>query len=722
MKQLIQSLSSGALEVLEVPAPGVASGGILVRTRSSLVSAGTERTVATFAQSNLLDKARARPDLVRQTIQKAKRDGILDTFDAVRNRLDQPMPLGYSASGEVIAVGEGVTEFRIGDRVACAGAGIAVHAQVIAVPRNLAVTLPDNVTFDQASFTTLGAIALHGFRLANVQLGETVAVIGLGLLGLLTVQLARAAGCVVIGTDPNQQRADLAGSLGAHWAGSDAAEFALRVAAATDGHGADAVLITADTPSDQPVELAGEVARRRGTVISVGAVGTRLPRKAYFEKELVFRVSRSYGPGRYDAEYEQKGHDYPYEFVRWTENRNMRGFAALVASGAVNVDPLITHRFEIEDAVRAYDIVLGRVSEPFLGIVLRYSSEPDSARRTMITATDVRPASTGDVKLGVLGAGLFANSVVFPVIKATPGISLVAVSSGGGMSARRAAERFGFSWCATGTDELLRDDRINTVAILTRHASHAGQVESALRAGKNVFVEKPLCLTPAELDSIVATYRSLPNRPMLMVGYNRRFAPFIVSIRDALRAVGEPLAMTYRVNGGFIPSDHWLHDPESGGGRLRGEGCHFIDLLIYLTGDRVRRVTTHALPDSGRYRQDNFQVTLEFEQGSLGTLVYVASGSRDSGKELLEVFGGGLSARLDDYRSLLIASGGKTTRARSRLRQDKGHAAEWQAIARHLTAGGPAPIAFDDLVHSTRVTLAAFDSLRSGTPIDVNRE
>ena len=719
MKQLIQSLGSGKLEVVDVPAPRVLAGGILVRTRSTLVSAGTERMVASFAQSNLLEKARSRPDLVRQTIEKARRDGVLDTLDAVRNRLDKPVPLGYSAAGEVLAVGDAASEFRVGDRVACAGAGIAVHAQIIAVPRNLAVVIPDELSFDQAAFSTVGAIALHGLHLANAQLGESVAVIGLGLLGLLTVQLARAAGCVVVGVDPNAQRAELAMRLGARWAGTDPAEFALRVAALTGGHGADAVLVTADTTSDQPVELAGDVARKRGVVVAVGAVGTHLPRRTYFDKELEFRISRSYGPGRYDPDYEEKGRDYPYEYVRWTEKRNLQAFAAMVASGAVDVEALTTHRFEIEEAEKAYDLVLGKNGEPFLGVILRYTSEPDLAPR--IAIADARPAAGApSVDVGVLGAGLFANATLLPAMKATPGVRLVGVSSGAGVSARAAADRFGFAYCAASGDELLRDERVNTVVILTRHSMHAAQVEAALRAGKNVYVEKPLCLTGEELDAIVAAYEAMPRRAMLMVGYNRRFAPMVARLREALRRVAEPLMLTARVNAGFIAPEHWTQDPGEGG-RLRGEGCHFIDLLIDLAGDRVRRVTARALPDGGRYRADNVAVTLEFANGSIGTLIYVANGAKAFGKESIEAYGGGVSARLDDYRSLLIQQGTSAQRMHSRLRQDKGHRGEWQAIVRHLTSGGPPPIAFDELVHSTRATLAAHESLRRGEPVEVPR-
>jgi predicted dehydrogenase/threonine dehydrogenase-like Zn-dependent dehydrogenase len=713
MKQLIQSASTGELALLEVPVPDTPRGGILVRTHATLVSAGTERSMVSFAEKSLLQKARARPDLVQQTLDKARRDGILDTIDAVRNRLQQPMALGYSAAGVVLDAGPDAGSFRTGDRVACAGAGIASHAQILAVPRNLALTLPDNVSFEEAAFSTLGAIALHGIRLGAPQLGEVTVVIGLGLLGQLAIQMLRAAGCIVLGTDPQASRAELAMSLGAHWAGSDTAELVSRVAAMSAGRGADSVYITADTPSNQPVELAAEVARSRATVVAIGTVGTTLPRKPYFEKELDFRISRSYGPGRYDDEYERKGHDYPADYVRWTENRNMQAFVAMIASGAVRVTPLITHRFDIEQGIAAYDIVLGRVKEPFLGVMLQYGAEPERARRVDIAPqSTAKPEKKDSVNIGVLGAGLFANGTLIPAMQKADNMRLAAISSGGGVSARAAADRFGFSYCATSSDEILGDASIDTVAIVTRPDLHARQAIAALRAGKNVFVEKPLCLTEEELGEIIDAYRAA-NR-MLMVGYNRRFAPFVVTLHDALREIAEPLMLTCRVNGGFIPAQHWVHDPVQGGGRLRGEGCHFIDLMIHLAKSRAERVRTVALPDSGKYRGDNFQVTLEFANGTVGVVTYVANGSRSFGKESIEAFGGGLAARLDDYRSLEIQHGSLSTKETARLRQDKGHRAEWQAIARHLTAGAPAPIAFDELVHSTRATLAAWESLQRG--------
>jgi predicted dehydrogenase/threonine dehydrogenase-like Zn-dependent dehydrogenase len=718
MKQLIQSASTGELSLLEVPVPDTPRGGILVRTQASLVSAGTERSMVTFAEKSLLQKARSRPDLVQQTIEKARRDGILDTIDTVRNRLEQPMTLGYSAAGIVLDAGP-ESGFRAGDRVACAGAGIASHSQVLAVPRNLALRLPDEVSFEEGAFCTVGAIALHGIRLAAPQLGEVTVVIGLGLLGQLAVQMLRAAGCVVLGTDPQASRAELAMSLGAQWAGTDTAELVARVAALSSGRGADHVFITADTPSDQPVELAAEVARSRATVIAVGTVGTNLPRKPYFEKELEFRVSRSYGPGRYDDDYERKGHDYPADYVRWTENRNMQAFAAMIASGSVRIAPLVTHRFDIEQGIAAYDVVLGRANEPFLGVMLQYGAEPEMSRRIRVarSETTAKPEKAATVNVGVLGAGLFANGTLIPAMQKTEGVRLVAISSAGGVSARAAADRFGFAWCATSNEEVFNDDAINTVAIVTRPDLHTRQVVAALRAGKHVFVEKPLCLTAEELSEIVDAYGAA-NR-MLMVGYNRRFAPFVVELRESLRNVAEPLMLTCRVNAGLIPPQHWVHDPSQGGGRLRGEGCHFIDLLIHLANDRVQRVRTVALPDSGRYRSDNFQVTLEFANGSVGVVTYIANGARGFGKESIEAFGGGLAARLDDYRSLQIQSGSRSIRRSAHLRQDKGHRAEWEAIARHITAGAAAPIAFEEIVHSTRATLAAWEGLGRGEAVGV---
>ena len=711
----------------DVPAPSARGGGILVRTGASLVSAGTERMVVGFAEKNLLQKARSRPDLVRQTLDKARREGILTTFDAVQNRLDKPMSLGYSSSGAVLEIGDRVSPFQIGDRVACAGAGYAVHAEAVWVPKNLVIALPDEVDFESAAFTTLGAIALQGIRLSEVRLRDVAAVIGLGLLGQLAVQMLKAAGAVVVGMDIQPARAELASRLGADAVATDADQMTALCEQFSSGHGADVVLITADTKSNQPVELAGHVARDKGTVVAVGSVGLTIPRKIYYEKELDFRISRSYGPGRYDHKYEEEGHDYPYGYVRWTEQRNMQAFVQLLAEAKVDVRPLITHRFSIDDAPKAYDLITGKTGEPFLGVVLTYPVSTDLRRTVTLRSVEDRSVVKIDqVALGVLGAGNFATATLLPAVKDVKAIKMIGVAAGSGLSARAAADRFGFAYCTTDTKELIRDPKINTVAILTRHNLHARQVVEALEAGKHVFVEKPLCITEEELQQIVSVYAgaqkngaqsSALQTPALMVGFNRRFAPFVVELKQHLERITEPLMLNYRVNAGFIPLDHWTQDAAESGGRLIGEGCHFIDLLVHLTGSRARRVTTRALPDSGRYSQDNLLVTIEFADGSIGSVTYVANGDKGFGKEFLEVFGGGLSASLDDYRALLIRHGAKSVRQTARLRQDKGHKAEWQAFAAQITEGGAAPIPFDEIVHSTKLTLAARRSLQSGEPV-----
>ncbi|HVG18892.1 MAG TPA: bi-domain-containing oxidoreductase [Blastocatellia bacterium] len=740
MKQVVQSFKTGALSVDDVPAPQVSSGAILVHTRASLVSAGTERMVVDFAEKNLLQKARSRPDLVRQTLDKVKREGILTTVEAVQNRLDKPVALGYSCAGVVLAAGSDATGFQAGDPVACAGAGFAVHAEVVSVPKNLAVKLPSNVDFESAAFTTLGAIALQGIRLAQVELRDVVAVIGLGLLGQLVVQMLKAAGCAVVGMDIQARRAELALESGADAVATNPDELHALCRRLSAGHGADAVLITADTKSNQPIELAGEIARDKGAVVAVGAVGLTIPRKVYYEKELDLRISRSYGPGRYDAEYEEKGHDYPYGYVRWTEQRNMQAFVELLSQQKVNVGRLISHRFQVDDARKAYELIQGKTGEPFLGVVLTYTDAPDLSKKKILRAdkneraeADGRgpSANLDQVKLGVIGAGLFANATLLPAIKGERLIKPVGVASGGGLSARDAADRHGFSYCTTDMQEILADPNVNTVAILTRHHLHARQVTAALEARKHVFVEKPLCLTGEELRQVIAAYEQARVgdvggggvhdriRPMLMVGFNRRFAPFIVELKQRLDRVREPLLLHYRVNAGFIPKEHWTQDPEQGGGRLLGEACHFIDLLIHLAASAPVSVNARALPDAGRYSQDNLLVTLEFDNGSIGAVTYAAGGDKSFGKESLEVFGGGLSARLEDYRSLVISQAGKRAARAARLRQDKGHRAEWQAIIAHLTGGKAAPIPFEEILTSTRATLAAHGSLKEGRPVSL---
>ncbi len=691
-------------------------GSVLVQTAASLVSAGTERMLVEFAEKSLLGKARSRPDLVRQMIDKARREGLLTTVEAAFNRLDQPMPLGYSSAGTVVAVGAGVQGFRVGDRVACAGGNYAVHAEYAVVPVNLLAHLPDEVEFEAAAFTTLGAIALHGFRLAEPQLGERVGVIGLGLLGLLAAGIAHAAGCQVFGVDLDPRRVQLAEQMGATAVLRDQAEPA--ALAFSRGRGLDAVLICADARSNDPVTLAGAISRDRGRVVAVGAVGLSLPRKVYYEKEVSFINSRSYGPGRYDPHYEEGGQDYPIGYVRWTEGRNLEAIVDLLASGRLDVRPLISHRFSIEQAPAAYELITGKQKEPFLGVLLTYPQvEPVPAAASpvevLVAEAQARSAAAQTVGLGVLGAGNFATAVMLPALKKTPGVELVSIASGAGMHARQAAQKFGFRAAVESEAQVLQDPRVNTVAILTRHDLHAGQVLRALQAGKHVFCEKPLALTAADLDEIAAALQMQSPAPLLMVGFNRRFAPLAQRLHAFIGPRSQPLAAHYRVNAGYIPLTHWLHDPQQGGGRILGEGCHFIDFLTFLVGEPPISVSAHALPDNGHYREDNAVLTFTFVDGSLGTVTYLANGDKAFPKERVEVFSGGRVAVLEDYRTLEMVKDGKRQVLRSPLRQDKGHAAEWQAFAAAILGGGPPPIPYAHLFGVSRAALAAVEALRS---------
>lgn len=721
MKQLIQHIRSGESAVLDVPAPRLRAHTVRIQLGASLVSAGTERMVIDFAQKSLLEKARARPDLVRKTYDKAKREGILATIDSVRNRLDQPMALGYSAAGTVIEVSPDVADFKPGDRVAVAGGGSAAHAEVVVAPVNLVVKIPSAVDFDSAAFTTLGAIALQGVRLAEVKLGETVAVIGLGLLGQLTVQLLRAAGCRVIGFDPQEGRARLGRTLGAEAAVAETESFVANCARITAGRGVDAVLIAAETSSNEPVTVAGTIARDKGVVVAVGAVGFDLPRKAYFEKELDFRVSRSYGPGRYDPSYEEDGHDYPFGYVRWTENRNMQAFVQLLAEGRVDTSTLITHRLPIADGVRAYEIITGETKEDFLGVVLTYPQDTQAVA-TRVNVAPVVPQPASDMRIGLIGAGNFATAVLIPFMRRTKAPDLVGVCTASGISARSVADRFGFRYCTTDPAEILADDTINVVAIATRHHLHARQTLAALEAGKSVFVEKPLCVTVEELAQIRQAYEAqkAAGRPIrLMVGYNRRFAPMAIELKDFFATVAEPLMLQYRVNAGRLPLDHWTQDPAQGGGRLIGEGVHFIDFAQWMCGSLPTSVYAAALPDSGRYRQDNLTLTVRFENGSVAQILYLANGDRAAGKERVEVNGGGRTAVLDDFKVLHLTKDGRITIDKSRFHQDKGHAAEWVAFDSAVRSGAPSPIPFAEIDHGMRTAFAALTSLTTGLVVPV---
>ena len=732
MKQVLQDARTGAISVEEVPVPQLLQGCVLVRVAASLVSAGTERASSEFARKSLLQKAKSRPDLVHDVLNKVRRDGWFSAIHAVRSRLDQPQNPGYSSAGTVIALGDGVTDLQPGDRVACAGAGFAVHAEVACVPRLLVAQIPppdkaseSEVSFEEAAFSTLGSVALHGIRTAEAKLGDLIAVIGLGLLGQLTLQLLKAAGCRVLGTDIDLSRSELARRMGADAVASSASDFRDLCLEASHGKGVDAVLIAAETPSSDPVNLAGAIARDRAIVVAVGTIGMDLERKPYYEKELNFRISRSYGPGRYDTAYEQKGRDYPIGYVRWTETRNMEAFIHLLAQKKIDVAPLITHKFPVEQAERAYDLITRHSGEPFLGVVLQYSGSPDATRTISLLPAPVSgtaSARTDRVRVGLLGAGSFASSTLIPAMKNCSATSLVSVCAATGSHAQHVGRKFGFSSCTTDESEIIHSPEINTVVIATRHHSHSVQVQAALKAGKNVFCEKPLCLSENDLRTICQCYVEFASSPRtsLMVGFNRRFAPMITRIKAFLSSISEPLALNYRVNAGYIPPDHWVNDREQGGGRILGEMCHFIDLLTFLASSSVVEVSASALGASARYSGDNVMASLQFANGSQGTISYLANGDRSFSKERIEIFGGGTAAVLDDFRHLELVRGGHKQTVRARWKQDKGHRAEWDAFARSLRTGSNAPISFEEIVGSTLATLRVDESLARGKPIQVD--
>ncbi len=706
MKQVIQNFRTGVLAVDEVPETVCKSGGVLVSNVASLISAGTEKMAVDFARKSLLGKAQQRPDLVRQVIGKLRRDGLMNTINTVRARLDAPLALGYSCAGIVREVGRGAEEFAVGDRVACAGMNYASHAETIFVPKNLTVRIPEGVDFEEASFVTLGAIALHGVRTAEVRLGESVAVIGLGLLGQLALQILRAAGCRVIAIDLDPGKIELARSLGADESVLRSEDVESAVDRFTDGNGVDAVVIAAAADTNDPIELAGAIARDRAVVSMVGAVRMDLPRKVYYEKELQLRLSRSYGPGRYDPQYEEQGVDYPISYVRWTERRNMQEFLRLVAAGAVKLKPLLTHRFPIEQAEEAYDIISGKRKENFLGILLQYAHEKQNGAHPRVLSLK-QTAGRGEVVLGMIGAGNFAKSVLLPRLAKSSQIKLAGIATATGRNAKAVGEQYGFRFCATEYGELLANNEINTVLIATRHDTHARIAAAALRAGKTVFVEKPLAVHDEGLREILAAAETAPNR--LMVGFNRRFSSLAAEMKGFLKNAA-PLAITYRVNAGVVPPESWIQQ-EEGGGRIVGEVCHFVDFLQYLTGADPVEVFAYGAANEA----DIVSITIRFSDGSIGNINYFASGDRSLAKERIEAFGGGRAAILDDFRVLEMHAEGKR-KVSKRVSQDKGFDQEIAAFVDAARGKSEMPISLASLVLTTRATFAIENALRSGKP------
>lgn len=717
MKQVVQSQRGGKLRVADVPRPLLRSSNVVVQTAASLISAGTERAMVEVAKKSLLGKALARPDQVKQVLQSVKQVGWQATFQKVNSRLDALDPLGYSAAGVVIAVGPRVSGIAVGDRVACAGARYANHAEIIAVPANLCARVPEGVSLDDAAYATVGAIALQGVRQAEPRLGDVVGVIGLGLLGLITVQLLRANGCRVVAIDPDASRCERARGFGADVAVSPD-DTVLQAAVQSYGAGGlDAVIVTAASKSAGPIELAGQLSRDRGRVVVVGAVPIVVPRSPFYEREIEVRLSRSYGPGRYDPQYEEHAHDYPIGYVRWTEGRNLGAILDLIQQRRLDVGALTTHRFWIEEAEKAYALIDGTISEPHLGVLLRYH-EPSEAQTAPDRPIDVgtRTAAAGKVVIGVIGAGNFAQGVLLPPLSGDDRVQLKTIATASGITARAVAERFKFQACAADSEAVLSDPDVTAVIVATRHDSHAPLVARAVAAGKPVFVEKPLALDAEQLAEVIAAVSARPDA-LVMVGFNRRFAPMVASLRDFFAGTPEPLLMTYRVNAGYIPPEHWVHDPAQGGGRILGEVCHFVDLLTMLAGDRVEEVSVVGLPDGSRYRQDNVVATLRFRRGSVGTIIYAANGDRALEKERIEVTSAGRAAVIDDFRSLTCYEKGRAHR--TRRVGDKGHKAELAAFVEAVKSGGASPIPFAEAVHATEVTLAIVAALATGSSVSV---
>lgn len=691
MKQVEQNYRSGKLRLIDAPVPGSGRGRNLVATRVSLISAGTEKQIIDLARSSLAGKAVARPDLVRKTLQKVRNEGLVPTIQKVFAKLDTPIPLGYSLAGTVVEPGEDAGGYAVGSRVACAGAGVANHAEYNAVLKNLMVRIPDGVDDEAASFVTLGAIALQGVRVAAPTLGERVVVSGLGLIGQLTVQLLKANGCRVLGFDPNPTRVALALEMGADVAVSDGLDAA--VAGFTGQYGADAVIVTASTKSSDPLNKAAELCRMKGRVVIVGLTGMNIDREPFYKRELDLRFSMSYGPGRYDPSYEDRGTDYPIAYVRWTEQRNMQAFLELVAQGSVTPAKLITHRFPIAEAEAAYALMDS--DETYLAILLTYPDEHPPIERTIAVGAPRKPSSARGS--GFIGFGNYAKAVLMPALKKAGETNFTSVVTATGLSAHDAAERSGFARAATDPATLIADPDTDCIFIATRHDSHARLAIEALAAGKNVFVEKPLALNHAELAAVGAAARA--GGGVLTTGFNRRFAPMMVAAAKALANRGGPVAMLYRVNAGHIPGDSWLHGAE-GGGRIVGEVCHFVDALSFLAGGPPIAVEAMQPADVG----DTVSAILRFADGSTGTILYSSLGDAAVPKEYLEVFAAGLVIRLDDFRKLHITRGGKTTTTSSSA-QDKGQTALVRAFLAAAREGAAPPIPLDTQLAVSAATL-----------------
>jgi len=706
MKQILQDLAKGGTTVVAAPSPAVSKGTLLINTTTTLISAGTERMLVDFGKASLLDKARQQPEKVKMVLDKVKTDGLLTTLDAVRSKLSQPLPLGYCNVGVVAQVGSGVSEFKAGDRVLSNGP----HADVVRVPKNLCAKIPDAVSDEAAAFTVVASIGLQGIRLAAPTLGESVVVTGVGLIGLLTVQLLRAQGCRVLAIDYDARKLALAKQFGAEICNPGLGEDPIAAGMAfSRGIGVDAVIITASTKSNDPVTQAARMSRKRGRIVLVGVVGLELNRADFYEKELTFQVSCSYGPGRYEPDYEQKGLDYPIGFVRWTEQRNFEAVLDMMASGAINTDALITHRFVFEQAQDAYQVLTDDKSA--LGILLQYPSDTQTRHQATITLQQSSFNPTQPV-VGFVGAGNYASRVLLPAFKKA-GAQLHTISTSGGINSVIHGQKAGFAQASTDTDALLADPQINTVVVVTQHNTHARFVAKAIEHGKHVFVEKPLAIHAEELAQVEAAYQNATSKPLLMVGFNRRFAPQVQKMKSLLSGVKAPKSFMMTMNAGAIPANHWTQDNDVGGGRIIGEACHFIDLMRYLADSEIVSVQARRMGDNSfeTITEDKAVIVLGFADGSFGTIHYLANGSNSFPKERIEVFAAGKVLQLDNFRKL-TGFGWSGFKSMNLWRQDKGQEACCTAFLQAVASGKPSPIPVAEVFEVARVSIEAAQLLR----------
>lgn len=714
MKQLIQNFKTGDLYVGEVPLPSLSRGLILVENGFSLISSGTERGTVKVGQASLLGKAKQRPDLVAQVIKNIQKEGLAATLQKVQTKLDSLKALGYSTAGTVQASMDTHGKFKLGDRVACAGQDYASHAELVAVPQNLVAKIPDNVSLEEAAFTTLGAIALQGVRQADPRLGESVCVIGLGLLGQLTCQLLKANGCLVFGIDLSDRLVSLANDISADRAINRNHPDLIKICETfTKGNGFDNIIITAAAPTNDPIELSAELARKKGKVIIVGAVKMDIPRDPHFyRKELELKMSCSYGPGRYDTNYEEDGNDYPLAYVRWTEQRNMEAFLDLVSKGLLKIKPLISHTFDIDDAEKAYDLVLGKTLEASMGILLRYPDHPKKSE----SVVSVAPLPQASITSAFIGAGSFAQSYLIPNVKKSDA-ALHSVVTSRGINSKNVAEKFGFAYSSSEANDVFSNEMIDTVFIVTPHNSHANYVVQALKSGKHVFVEKPLALQIEEVDEIIDAYKKA--KKLLLVGFNRRFSKAAALVKNHIDSLQMPKVMNFRVNAGFLPKEHWTQKEDVGGGRILGELCHWIDLMQFFANSTPKSVHAIAIQtDNDKYTStDNIIVNIIFNDGSIGTITYTAMGDPSLAKEYLEVFSGGKVGIIHDFKSVTLSS---NNREKILKVSGKGHSEEVSSFLNAIRSGASSPISFDSLIVTTKTCFAVLDSLISGLPQQID--